>query len=200
MFRPRGNSSLQQQQQQQQYRASTPSPHHGGFGPTQGGQQSTATSPRGAMRFVSATSPQTVGFQQQQQLMMMLYQQQQQFSPQQQQFSPQQQQFKQQCFQTPSPRFSPYGQQRSPRGAPWRGETPRGRASWQQGSPRMPGSRSPWHGRADREASVDCYYKSSMVQDPWRGLVPVSVSDVEGGRDREVSGRHAGRYFGRLTA
>lgn len=67
-----------------------------------------------------------------------------------------------------------------------------------KGSPRTSTPFGTPRGREKRVSNdVESYYKSSMLEDPWAGLVPVSVTDVNQQFDREkttYTGRK-GRYF-----
>ncbi|NXO02204.1 MPLKI protein, partial [Rhinopomastus cyanomelas] len=79
-----------------------------------------------------------------------------------------------------SPRYpSPYGG-KSPAGAtPQHKRSPAGRQRHFQGSPRTSTPFDTARGRERRVSNdVESYYRPSMLEDPWAGLEPVSVTDV----------------------
>ncbi|XP_062985580.1 M-phase-specific PLK1-interacting protein [Elgaria multicarinata webbii] len=108
-----------------------------------------------------------------------------------------------------SPRYSaPYssgggGSSRSPGGAfhqqqPFKQPPSGGYQRYSQGSPRTSPFGTP-HGREKRVSSddVENYYKPSMLEDPWAGLEPVSVTDVNqqfSSEQTTYTGKK-GRYF-----
>ncbi|XP_060103647.1 M-phase-specific PLK1-interacting protein [Heteronotia binoei] len=106
--------------------------------------------------------------------------------------------------QSASPRYSaPYSGGWSPSGAahqsrPYKQRHSGGYQRYSQGSPK---TSTPFGTPRGRERGVsndvESYYKSSMLEDPWAGLVPVSVTDVNQQFDKEqttYTGKK-GRYF-----
>uniref|UniRef100_A0A8C5IX66 M-phase specific PLK1 interacting protein n=1 Tax=Junco hyemalis TaxID=40217 RepID=A0A8C5IX66_JUNHY len=107
-------------------------------------------------------------------------------------------------------RPGPYGSGLSPRGAGFHGrfgspspgaQTPR---RPQSVSPRYPGSprtSTPFgtaHGREKRVSNdVENYYRPSMLEDPWAGLEPVSVTDInqQYSSEQTTCTGKKGRYF-----
>ncbi|XP_053120029.1 M-phase-specific PLK1-interacting protein [Hemicordylus capensis] len=86
-----------------------------------------------------------------------------------------------------SPRYSaPYSGGRSPSGTfyqqqPFKQPPSGGYQRYGQGSPRTSTPFGTPHGREKRGSNdddVEKYYKPSMLEDPWAGLEPVSVTDV----------------------
>ncbi|XP_043920743.1 M-phase-specific PLK1-interacting protein [Protopterus annectens] len=98
-----------------------------------------------------------------------------------------------QASQRGSPR-SPYS--KSPGSYQMQGYSP-GHQKKYQGSPRTSTPFGPQYGRDRRKSDVENYYKPSMVENPWAGLEPVSVTDVKQQYNVEQTtntGRR-GRYF-----
>ncbi|XP_072859867.2 M-phase-specific PLK1-interacting protein [Pogona vitticeps] len=106
----------------------------------------------------------------------------------------------------PSPRYSaPYGSGRSPGGTfqqqqqPFKQPPSGGYPRSSQGSPRTSTPFGTPHGREKRVSNddVENYYKPSMLEDPWAGLEPVSVTDVNqqfSSEQTTYTGKK-GRYF-----
>nr|XP_009941369.1 PREDICTED: M-phase-specific PLK1-interacting protein [Opisthocomus hoazin] len=67
-----------------------------------------------------------------------------------------------------------------------------------QGSPRTSTPFGTAHGREERVSNdVENYYRPSMLEDPWAGLEPVSVTDINQQYSSEqttYTGKK-GRYF-----
>ncbi|XP_009999845.1 PREDICTED: M-phase-specific PLK1-interacting protein [Chaetura pelagica] len=67
-----------------------------------------------------------------------------------------------------------------------------------RGSPRTSTPFGTAHGREKRESNdVESYYRPSMLEDPWAGLEPVSVTDIKQQYSSEqttYTGKK-GRYF-----
>ncbi|KAM9165465.1 M-phase-specific PLK1-interacting protein [Pangshura tecta] len=105
-----------------------------------------------------------------------------------------------------SPRYSaPYGnvspaaaQQRPPHHPQQYKSSPRGSQRYYQGSPRTSTPYGTAHGRGKRVSNdVENYYRPSMLEDPWAGLEPVSVTDINQQYSSEqttYTGKK-GRYF-----
>ncbi|XP_066484363.1 M-phase-specific PLK1-interacting protein [Tiliqua scincoides] len=104
-----------------------------------------------------------------------------------------------------SPRHAgPYGGGRSPGGAfhqqpPFKQPPSGGYQRHGQGSPRTSTPFGTPHGREKRVSNddVENYYKPSMLEDPWAGLEPVSVTDVNqqfSSEQTTYTGKK-GRYF-----
>ncbi|XP_075777844.1 M-phase-specific PLK1-interacting protein [Pelodiscus sinensis] len=109
--------------------------------------------------------------------------------------------------QSGSPRFSaPYSsvspaaaQQRPPQQHPQQYKSsPGGYQRHYQGSPRTSTPFGTAHGREKRVSNdVENYYRPSMLEDPWAGLEPVSVTDINQQYSNEqttYTGKK-GRYF-----
>ncbi|NXR12968.1 MPLKI protein, partial [Semnornis frantzii] len=85
--------------------------------------------------------------------------------------------------QNVSPRYpTPFGS-KSPAGAPLHPQqhkrSPGGFQRHYQGSPRTSTPFGTPHGREKRVSNdVENYYRPSMLEDPWAGLEPVSVTDI----------------------
>nr|XP_056713791.1 M-phase-specific PLK1-interacting protein [Euleptes europaea] len=103
-----------------------------------------------------------------------------------------------------SPAYSaPYGGGWSPGGAahqarPYKQPHAGGYQRYSQGSPRTSTPFGTPRGREKRVSNdVESYYKPSMLEDPWAGLVPVSVTDVnqQFGREQTTYTGKKGRYF-----
>ncbi|XP_037983147.1 M-phase-specific PLK1-interacting protein [Motacilla alba alba] len=105
--------------------------------------------------------------------------------------------------QSVSPRYpAPYGGS-SPAGAPLHPppqhkRSPGGFQRHFQGSPRTSTPFGTAHGREKRVSNdVENYYRPSMLEDPWAGLEPVSVTDINQHYSSEqttCTGKK-GRYF-----
>ncbi|KAM6142484.1 M-phase-specific PLK1-interacting protein [Phoenicopterus ruber ruber] len=104
--------------------------------------------------------------------------------------------------QSVSPRYpAPYGG-KSPAGAPLHPQqhkrSPGGFQRHYQGSPRTSTPFGTAHGREKRVSNdVENYYRPSMLEDPWAGLEPVSVTDINQQYSSEqttYTGKK-GRYF-----
>lgn len=105
-----------------------------------------------------------------------------------------------------SPRYSggPYSGGRSPGGAfqqqqPFKQPPSGGYQRYSQGSPRTSTPFGTPHGREKRVSNdyMENYYKPSMLEDPWAGLEPVSVTDVNqqfSSEQTTYTGKK-GRYF-----
>uniref|UniRef100_A0A8C8SXU2 M-phase specific PLK1 interacting protein n=1 Tax=Pelusios castaneus TaxID=367368 RepID=A0A8C8SXU2_9SAUR len=102
-----------------------------------------------------------------------------------------------------SPRYStPYGG-KSPAGAQQRPphqykSSPGGYQRHYQGSPRTSTPFGTAHGREKRVSNdVENYYRPSMLEDPWAGLEPVSVKDInqQYSSDQTTYTGKKGRYF-----
>ncbi|XP_054848062.1 M-phase-specific PLK1-interacting protein [Eublepharis macularius] len=103
-----------------------------------------------------------------------------------------------------SPRYSsPYSGGWSPGGTlhqarPYKQPHSGGYQRYSQGSPRTSTPFGTPRGREKRVSNdVESYYKPSMLEDPWAGLAPVSVTDVnqQFGREQTTYTGKKGRYF-----
>uniref|UniRef100_A0A8D0HCH4 M-phase specific PLK1 interacting protein n=1 Tax=Sphenodon punctatus TaxID=8508 RepID=A0A8D0HCH4_SPHPU len=101
-----------------------------------------------------------------------------------------------------SPRYSsPYSGGKSPAGGAQQHQyklSPGGYQRHSQGSPRTSTPFGTTHGREKRVSNdVENYYRPSMIEDPWAGLEPVSVTDINqqfSSEQTTYTGKK-GRYF-----